>query len=174
VVNPPVTSSATAAADAPVSKNSHLMTGYIVLNDGHGNGGDVDRDGRYAVTARDSYSSIVGFKAASTSVNIVKAGVVADRFGGSLPLSGATIRYTLAVTVTGAGTARAVVISDLIPVNTAYRAGTLSLNGNGLSDAADGDTGDAGGTTPGTLTVRLGDMTSASALQTIRFDVTIN
>ena len=61
-----------------------------------------------------------------------------------------------------------------IPANTSYTANSLILNGTPLSDGADGDAGDVGGTTPNTVTVDLGDMTSASPLQTIRFDVTIN
>ena len=86
----------------------------------------------------------------------------------------ATLRYTITVTVTGSGTAGGVVISDPIPTNTTYNAGTLKLNGTAQSDGKDGDAGDVGGTTPGTVTVNLGNMTSASAVQTIVFDVTIN
>ena len=92
-------------------------------------------------------------------------------------IPGATLRYTITATVTGSGTALNVVITDPIPANTAYTAGTLKWN-NGtttksLSDAKDGDEGDVGGTTAGTVTVNTGNLTSAAA-QTITFDVTVN
>jgi uncharacterized repeat protein (TIGR01451 family) len=110
----------------------------------------------------------------SATLNISKTAVVLDQYGGSQPITGATIRYTLAVTAVGTGTAMNVVITDLIPTNTTYTPGTLRLNGAALSDAADADAGDVGGTTPGTVTVRPGNLTSASPVQTITFDVRIN
>jgi uncharacterized repeat protein (TIGR01451 family) len=103
-----------------------------------------------------------------------KTVVVADPYGGNQPVTGATLHYTLAVTAAGTGTAMNIVITDLVPVNTTYTPGTLRLNSVTLSDAADADAGDVGATTPGTVTVRLGNLTSASPIQTITFDVTIN
>jgi uncharacterized repeat protein (TIGR01451 family) len=108
------------------------------------------------------------------AVYISKAVLVIDQYGGSQPITGATIRYTLTVTAAGSGTAMGVVITDLLPTNTTYTPGTLKLNGVVLSDAADGDAGDVGGTTAGTVTVKPGDLTSASPVQTITFDVKIN
>ena len=43
-----------------------------------------------------------------------------------------------------------------------------------LTDEPDGDSGDVGGTTPGTVTVNLGDVVGGSPFQTITFDVVIN
>lgn len=108
------------------------------------------------------------------SVTVTKSATVIDQYGGSQPMTGATIRYTLAVTIAGSGTAVGVVITDPVPANTTYRAGTLRLGGTPLTDAADGDAGDVGGTTAGTATVGLGDLTSASPVQTITFDVRID
>ena len=84
----------------------------------------------------------------------------------------ATLRYTIAVTVAGSGTAVGVVISDPIPANTTYTAGTLKLNGAPLTDAAGDDVGNVGGG-PVTVTVSLGNLTSVD-VKTITFDVTIN
>jgi hypothetical protein len=67
-----------------------------------------------------------------------------------------------------------VVISDPVPVNTTPVAGTLRLNNSLLTDAADADAGDVNATTAGTVTVRLGDLNSASPVQTITFEVKIN
>lgn len=107
-------------------------------------------------------------------VSIVKTQAVTDPFGGTAAVPGATVTYTLTVTVTGSGTATGVVITDSIPANTTYTAGTLKLNAVVLSDGSDGDSGDVGGTTVGTVTVSLGNLTSASAVQTVVFKVTIN
>jgi hypothetical protein len=67
-----------------------------------------------------------------------------------------------------------VVMKDALPANTTYIPGTLKLNGVTLTDAADADAGDVGGTTPGAVTVKLPDITNASPAQVIMFDVKIN
>ena len=51
---------------------------------------------------------------------------------------------------------------------------TLRLNSAPLTDAGGDDSGDFGATTPGAVTVSLGDLTSVSPIQTITFDVTID
>lgn len=173
-VNPPVKSSAKAAVDAPVNKNANLTTQFVVLADGHGNGGDADRDGKYTVIAKDGSGNTVGFIVRSATLNVIKVETVTDQYGGSRPMTGSTIHYTITATVIGSGTAMGVVITDPIPTNTTYTPGTLKLNGAALSDAAGDDAGDVGGTTPATVTVKLpGSLTSASS-QIITFDVMIN
>ena len=128
--------------------------------------GDVVRDGRH--------SAFGSFTVSSVAVTVGKSVAVIDQFGGSNPVTGATLRYTIAATVSGGGTANSVVITDPFPANTTYRPGSLRLNGAPLTDAADADAGDAGATTPGTVTVNLGNLTAASPAQTIIFDVQIN
>ncbi len=169
---PPVKSSSMAAVDATIDKNVHPLTRFVILADGHGNGGDADRDGKYTLIAKDGAATL-SFMALSAAVSVVKTAVVTDTLGGSLPMTGSTIRYSLAVAADGAGSALGVVITDPIPLDTVYTAGTLTLNGKGLSDAADGDGGDVGGTTPGVVTVLLGNMQAASPVQTIQFEVKI-
>ena len=102
------------------------------------------------------------------------AAVIDDPFGGTDPLSGATIRYTITVTVSGSGTATSLVITDPIPADTTYKAGTLQLDAALLTDAADADEGDMGISTANTVTVSLGDVVGGAAANTITFDVTIN
>lgn len=128
---------------------------------GAGEGRD-DSNGSYRVVAL------------SAQVAILKSAVVADPFGGSQPVVGATITYELSVIATGTGTTDGVVISDAIPQNTTYNPGTLMLNGTSVTDALDGDTGDVGGTTTGSVTVDLGDMAVGGPGQTITFTVTID
>jgi len=113
------------------------------------------------------------FKVVAVDLSLVKSAVVADPDGGSDPRPGAVVTYTIVARVAGAGTARGVVVSDPLPPNTAYRPDSLRLNGQPLTDTADGDQGDFGATVPGTLTIRLGDLTAASAPQEVAFQVTI-
>jgi uncharacterized repeat protein (TIGR01451 family) len=107
-------------------------------------------------------------------VTVIKSASVADPFGGAEPVPGALITYTITVAVSGSGTAEGVVITDSIPVHTTYSAGTLTLNAASLTDAADADAGDVGATTPGTVTVTLGDVAAGSPDQIITFTVVIN
>ncbi|MCK5236755.1 MAG: DUF11 domain-containing protein [Deltaproteobacteria bacterium] len=109
------------------------------------------------------------------SVGVVKSAVITDLLGGSIPIPGATIEYTLVVTATGTDTAVGVVITDVIPAWTTYTSATLTLNGGALTDNIFGDdAGDVGVTTLGEVTIDLGDMTSATGAQTIVFEVTID
>jgi uncharacterized repeat protein (TIGR01451 family) len=111
---------------------------------------------------------------AGIAVNAVKSQAVADQFGGSSPVPGARIDYTIVVNAAGSGTATASVFSDNIPAYTTYVPGTLRLNSVLLSDAADADAGEFS-TTPGArVRVQLGNLTQASGSQTIQFAVTIN
>jgi uncharacterized repeat protein (TIGR01451 family) len=171
-------SSTQAGTDLGQDKNTSPNTVYVVLADGIGSGSsvvaDINYDGKYTALAKDGGGNTVGFKVQSGSVNVGKTATVTDQYGGSKPMTGSTIHYTLAVTVTGSGTAMNVVIADPIPANTTYIAGTLKLNNAALTDAADLDAGDVGGTTPGTVTVKLGNLTSTSLVQTVTFDVKIN
>jgi uncharacterized repeat protein (TIGR01451 family) len=172
-LNPPLRSAAQAGADLAVDKNINPLAGNVVLADASGNGGDADRDGRYAVIARDGNNNTVGFRVRSAAVSVTKSFTVTDQYGGNRPMTGATIRYTIAVAAAGSGTAMNVVITDPVPPNTVYVPGTLRLNNAALTDSAGDDAGDVGATLPGTVTVRLGDLAGASQAQTIAFDVTI-
>ncbi len=123
-------------------------------------GADSDATGQYLV--------------AGVSVSAVKSQAVADQFGGTRPVPGARINYTIVVSATGSGSASASVFSDNIPVNTTYVPGTLRLNSAPLSDAADADAGDFSTTPNARVSVQLGTLTQASGSQTIQFAVTIN
>lgn len=144
--------------------------------------GDAARDGKHSASGTYTVSSI--------SLTVVKSvfvysdpskginnGTAANNYTDCTvcpkAIPGATLRYTITVTATGSGTALNVVITDPIPTNTTYTAGTLTLNSAVLTDGADGDAGNVGGS-PVTVTVNMGNLTSASAAQTITFDVTID
>lgn len=108
------------------------------------------------------------------AIILAKSVVISDMFGGNEPIPGATLSYTIVLTASGSGTARNVVVTDSIPEYTTYVPGTLTLNSIPLTDEADGDAGDVGQTTPGVVTVNLGDLTIPVQEQIITFNVTIN
>ncbi|MEM8984779.1 MAG: hypothetical protein AAGC71_17350 [Pseudomonadota bacterium] len=107
------------------------------------------------------------------TLTAVKSAVVADPFGGTQPVPGATITYTIVVDVVGTGTAAGASIADPIPANTTYVANSLQLNSGALTDAVDGDAGELDSSAAPTIVVRLGDVTQASGTQTIQFTVQI-
>jgi uncharacterized repeat protein (TIGR01451 family) len=137
---------------------------------GAGDGGSTAVVG----TSGGSGNDIGTYEVANATVNLVKSVVITDPFGGNQPVTGATLTYSIDVTVTGPGTATSIVITDPLPANTTYNAGTLTLNAAALTDTVDADAGDVSGTTPNTVTVNLGDLTPASPVQTITFETIIN
>lgn len=131
--------------------------------------GDGARDGKHSATGIYSVNLL--------SLALNKAVVVTwdptNLFVTPKAIPGAILTYSITASVTGSGTAAAVVITDPIPANATYVANSLKLNSAALSDAGDGDVGSVGGT-PTTVTVGLGDLTNASPAQVVSFDVTIN
>lgn len=119
-------------------------------------------------------SDIGTYLVSDTALSIVKASSVSEPGGGSAPRPGATINYTIDVSVTGSDTAQSVVITDPTPTNTTYIANSIRLNGTPLTDIGGDDSADFDVTNPNTVTVSLGDLTSASPVQTITFQVQIN
>ena len=120
-------------------------------------------------------STVVGeYIVADVQLNVVKSVAVADPFGGTEPVPGAVLTYTVTVEVTNPGTATNTIFSDPIPTNTTYVASSISLNGAGLTDVAGDDAGefDLGGVP--TVVVRLGDLSQASGVQTVSFEVSID
>ena len=103
-----------------------------------------------------------------------KSALVTDPFGGNQPVPGATITYTITAEVTGTGTAVGVIVEDLIPANTTYVPGSLTLNGASLSDAADGDAGNYEALPVPLVRAALGDLDAAAGIQTLTFDVLID
>lgn len=104
------------------------------------------------------------------TVTLTKSASVSDPFGGSAPVPGATITYTIQASVTGSGSVNDLIVTDPMPGDTTYVAGSLSLDGAGLSDAS-GD--DAGQVTGAGVSVDLGTV-AAGTSHSIRFNVRIN
>jgi uncharacterized repeat protein (TIGR01451 family) len=125
-------------------------------------------------TSGGSASQLGEYVVAGLQLAAMKSQAIVDQFGGSRPVPGARINYQVVVTATGSGTAVGAVFDDAIPANTTYVPGTLRLNSNSLSDDADSDAGQLVSTPAPQVRITLGDLTQASAPQTIEFAVTIN
>lgn len=106
----------------------------------------------------------------NAAVSFVKSAVVLDPFGGSRSVPGAVITYTLVATTSGSGTLTNLRISDVVPANTTYVAGTITLQGSPLTDAADADAGEIASNT---VTVRFGNVAGGQT-RTVTFRARIN
>ncbi|MEM9401809.1 MAG: hypothetical protein AAGA44_04865 [Pseudomonadota bacterium] len=136
---------------------------------GQGDGG-VDA----VVGATTATASVAGeYLVSDVLLSINKSQSVSDPFGGSEPVPGATITYTIVVEVT-AGTADGSVVRDAIPAFTTYVSNSLQLNTGALSDAVDADEGELDTSGSPTIVVRLGDLTATDGIQTIEFQVVID
>lgn len=121
-----------------------------------------------------SAASTGEYLVSDVAINIQKTVVASDPFGGTEPTVGATLTYTITLEVTNGGTATASVFSDPIPASTTFVANSISLNGGGLTDAVDADAGELDSSGAPAVVVRLGDLTLASGIQTVEFQVTID
>jgi len=159
---------------AHVTIAAHASTGYGrpgTLFAGRGEGG-----GDAVVGATTAAASIDLGVAADTGAvtgepvaTLIKSQSVFAPDGSEQPKPGAVITYTLVATFSGADPAPGAVVNDPIPDRTRYVPGSLMLDGEPLSDAADDD---AGGVDAGGVQVVLGSVRAPST-HTIRFQVTI-
>jgi len=145
------------------------VPGTVFANQGDGGVNAV-------VGATGGTASAVGeYLVSDVLINVVKAQSVADPFGGTEPVPGATLTYTITIEVASAGTATASVLRDAIPTFSSFVANSITLNGVAISDATDADAGEidsSSGTQ--TVVVRLGDLTQSDGVQTVVFQVTID
>lgn len=133
---------------------------------GQGNGGGDAVVG--SSTASDSGNDTL--LASLATVSLVKSAVIADPFGGSQPVPGAVVTYTLTATVNGTGQASSLHVTDIIPTGTTYQVGSLTLDTLALTDANDTDAGQASSSG---IDVNLGTVAGGST-KTVTFDVKIN
>lgn len=119
-------------------------------------------------------SDIGEYLVSDVAVSVIKSQAVIDPFGGTQPIPGATITYTVTVEVTSAGTTTASVLRDPIPTYTTYVPNSMSLNTVAISDAIDADAGELDTSGPATVVIRLGDLSQADGVQTVVFDVMID
>lgn len=138
--------------------------GTVLANQGQGGGNAIVGMGG-GVAEDDGF-----YRVQQASVTFVKTATVLDPFGQSSPMPGATITYSLAVTVGGSGSIANLRIADSIPTGTSYRPGTITLDGGGLTDADDTDSGRFTGSG---IAVSLGTV-AAGAQHNVTFQVRID
>lgn len=107
--------------------------------------------------------------ASASTVTLVKWASVADPFGGSSPLPGATITYGMRLLVTGSAPIDAAAITDTIPPGTRYVPSSLTLENAPLTDTRGDDPGEA---SAAGIAVSLGTV-PAGASRTVTFAVLI-
>lgn len=133
---------------------------------GQGAGGSDAVVGATGATANDS-----GFYAVvNAAITFTKAASVADPFGGTTQVPGSIVTFTLTASVTGSGALNNVVVTDPIPTDTTYQAGTITLDSGALTDGADADAGEFDGSQ---IAVDLGTVT-AGTTHIIEFQVEID
>lgn len=114
-----------------------------------------------------AFDSLIATLAA---VSLSKSATIADPFGGSQPVPGAVVTYTITATINGTGQVQNLHVTDAYPAGTTYETGTLSLDAAALTDAADADAGTASGTG---IDVNLGTVAGGST-KVVKFNVKIN
>jgi len=153
--------------EAVVAKASGSVqpAGYTYI--GKGNGGvDAMVGVTQAVGAAQG-----GYIVSQALTSLVKSQSVSDPFGGTDPVPGATITYTLVFAATGTGSLTNAKVDDLIPANTTYVPGSITLDGVAQTDIIDADGGDFSSGIG--INVNLGTV-AAPATHTITFRVKIN
>ncbi len=94
----------------------------------------------------------------------------------SAPVPGSKITYTITYSNSGTVSAANVVITDSIPTNTHYKAGSITTSQWGAQGdiATDGDKCDYNITNPGKITCIIGTVIASSPNYTIQYTVTID
>lgn len=162
----------TATDTVSISKNDNLNTVLDVFIDG---AGLLPEDFSTAQTQDTAFngqhSDTAAFVSIALPLELIKSAEIIDPDGGTEPYEGATIRYSLTLrTLSGADN---VVISDVVPEGTTYINGTLTLDGNTITDVGDADSGDFNETLDNAVYVDLGSV-SADEIYRVNFDVLIN
>ena len=111
-----------------------------------------------------------GFVVQRATVSLVKSATVLDPFGGTRAMPGSVVTYRIEAAVAGTGSVAGLHVVDTIPAGTTYRAGTLTLDGAALSDAVDGDAGQA---SAAGIDAALGQQ-AAGQTHAVQFSVIIN
>lgn len=133
---------------------------------GQGEGGGDAVVGSTGADGQDQGAFVVS----AATVSLVKSAVIVDPFGGSEPVPGATITYTIVATVAGSGSVGGLAVTDNIPADTSYVAGSITLGGTAQTDAVDTDAGDYNGTR---VNVALGTVAGGQT-RTVTFKTTID
>ncbi len=141
--------------------------GTSLANAGQGGGFAVVGRGRAQASATGSYlSNGLGFAMTKTVTSVV------DPNGTAVLMPGAVMTYQILATLSGAGIANNLVISDPLPAEVTYVPGSIMVDGVAKTDAADADNAQFISATQ-TVSVSLGNV-AAPANIVITLRATIN
>ena len=133
---------------------------------GLGQGGGDAVVGTTTALGRDDGFYIVN----AATVAFVKSATVLDPFGGSKPVPGAIITYTLIATVSGSGSLANLAAGDPIPASTTYVPGSITSQATPITDLTDADAGEFAASR---VSVRFGTVPGGQT-RTVTFKVKIN
>lgn len=133
---------------------------------GQGEGGANAVVGSTGATDVDSGFYVI----VDANLNLSKTATIADPFGGTSPVPGATITYRLTSEATGTGSLANVVLTDTIPTDTTYVANSITLDSAAQTDIADADAATFDGSG---ITVDLGTV-AAGTINIVEFQVVID
>jgi uncharacterized repeat protein (TIGR01451 family) len=133
---------------------------------GQGEGGGDAVVGATGADGQDDGAFVV----AAATVALTKSAVIVDPLGGSEPIPGAIITYTISAVVAGSGSVSGLSITDGVPANTTYIPGSITLGGVAQTDVVDAD---AGSFASNVVTVSLGTVAGGNT-RTVTFRTTIN
>lgn len=143
------------------------LPGTALAGLGQGGGFAVVGSTRAQASATGSYiASGLGFVVNKTVLSVL------DPQATTVVMPGAVMTYQIVATLSGAGTATNLVITDPMPANTTYVPGSIVVNGIAKTDAADADNAQFITATQ-TVSVSLGNV-AAPANVVITFRATIN
>lgn len=112
----------------------------------------------------------------SATLTVLKtAAVISDPFNGASnpkAIPGAIVEYTISIQNAGGAAATTVNVTDPIPANTQYVAGSMTRGGSAVTDAADGDGAQANGAPVTAIAVTVPTI-AASTTATVTFRVTV-
>lgn len=165
-----VPASASDGQTSNVSLTAEAVTGTgtpgtVFATRGDGGGDAIVGSTGALASARGALTSSVA------TVQLVKSVVLRDPFGGTGAVKGTVATFTIEATVGGSGAVNNLTITDPIPTGTTYAPGSLRLDGNPLTDAADSDAG-TGSNTSG-INVRIGNA-PAGTRRSVSFNVVVD
>lgn len=167
----PATAAAGTTADINLTATSATAFGTPgTIVTGGGDGGTNAVVGANTATDVDPNTVTVS-SATAAVVALVKDRTIANTYGNSQPIPGATITYKITATVTQ-GTATNLVIKDAIPAGTTYVPSSIKLDDVAQTDADDA-TDKTTGSPNGGVIVNLGTVPTGAS-HVIKFDVKIN
>lgn len=142
--------------------------------------GDVSSTGAADTSSNGQHSKTGVYSVSSATLSVTKtATVISDPINGTSnpkAIPGATMQYTITVVNSGSANATSVKVTDPIPANTTYVAGSIKQNSTAQTDAGGDDNSDFNVTTAGAITSTFPTLSTsgAGATGTVSFQVTIN